>query len=95
VALYFADECVSDDLVAGLRRAGFDVLYAREVCAGTSDRDVLRLAAQANRVLITDDFGFGELAIRQGQAAAGIIILSLYALPPVARGQYAVRGFLI
>jgi hypothetical protein len=47
------------------------------------------MAAEGGRVLITDDLGFGELAVRQRQPAAGIIILSLYALPTGVREHYA------
>jgi hypothetical protein len=44
-----------------------------------------------DRVLITDDQGFGELAIRLSGPAVGVIILSLYPLPSGVREQYAVE----
>ena len=89
MALYFADECVAADIVLELRAAGLDVVYAKEVCPGASDREVLRLAAEAGRVLVTDDLGFGELAVRYRQPAAGIILLSIYELPTGVRERYA------
>jgi predicted nuclease of predicted toxin-antitoxin system len=52
---------------------------------------VLTLAEAAGRVVITHDWGFGEMSIRHGRAAAGVIILSLYALPAGARERFAVE----
>ena len=74
----------------GLRRRGLDVVDAKEVCRGDSDERVLALAEAAGRVVITDDWGFGEMSIRHSRAAAGIIILSLYALSAGARERHAV-----
>ena len=75
----------------GLRSEGLDVVYAKEVCPGKGDSEVLRLAAEAGRILVTDDLGFGELAVRRGQPAAGVVILSLHQMPVGARERYAVR----
>ena len=50
-----------------------------------------RWAEAGGRVVITHDWGFGEMTIRHGQAAAGVIILSLYALSGAARDRYAVE----
>ena len=91
MALYLADECVAAEVVEELRRGGLDVLYAKEVCPGKSDRKVLKLAAEAGRVLVTDDLGFGELAVRYGQPAAGVVLLSLYQLPAGTRERYAAQ----
>ena len=46
------------------------------------------------RILITDDLGFGELAIRQSYPSAGVILLSLYSLPQAVRAKHAVKGIL-
>jgi predicted nuclease of predicted toxin-antitoxin system len=91
VARYFADECVAAAVVLELRAAGLDVVYAKEVCPGASDREVLRLAAEAGRVLVTDDLGFGELAVRYRQPAAGVILLSVYELPTGVRERYVAQ----
>ncbi len=91
MARYFADECVAAEVVQGLRSEGLDVVYAKEVCPGKGDSEVLRLAAEAGRILVTDDLGFGELAVRRGQPAAGVVILSLHQMPVGARERYAVR----
>jgi predicted nuclease of predicted toxin-antitoxin system len=72
---FFADECISTRIVEGLRERGFDVIEAKDVCRGDSDKVALSLSAAAGRIMITDDWGFGELAIRQRQPAIGVIIL--------------------
>jgi len=88
---FFADECVARAIVEGLIQRGLDVVDAKDVCRGDSDERVLALAEAAGRVVITHDWGFGEMTIRHGQAAAGVIILSLYALSGAARERYAVE----
>lgn len=77
---FFADECVARLIVDGLKNRGFDIIDAKDVCKGDSDERILALAAMAGRILITDDWGFGEMTVRHGSPAAGVIILSLYAL---------------
>jgi predicted nuclease of predicted toxin-antitoxin system len=44
---------------------------------GIPDTDVLALAVQANRILITDDRDFGELVFRQLKPHTGVIYLRL------------------
>ena len=87
---YFADECVARSIIEGLVQRGLDVIDAKDVCRGDSDERVLALAQVAGRVVITHDWGFGEMTIRHGQAAAGGIILSVYALSAGARERYAI-----
>ena len=45
---------------------GHDVRAASEIAPGASDEDLLALAYDEQRVLITDDKGFGELVYRRG-----------------------------
>ncbi len=91
---YFADECVARLIVEGLMDAGCDVVTAYDLSRGKPDEDVLALAAAGGRVVVTEDWGFGELAVRLRQPAAGVIILSLYQLPAGAREQYAIERIL-
>jgi predicted nuclease of predicted toxin-antitoxin system len=88
---FFADECVAGLIVAGLIQRGFDVVDAKLVCKGDDDERVLALAAAAGRVVITDDWGFGEMTVRHRQPATGVVILSLYALSAGAREKYAIE----
>jgi predicted nuclease of predicted toxin-antitoxin system len=89
--LFFADECVARLVVEGLALRGFDIVDAKAICQGDGDERVLSLAAAAGRVVITDDWGFGEMTVRHGQRAAGVIILSLYALSAGNREAYAIE----
>jgi predicted nuclease of predicted toxin-antitoxin system len=88
VAGFLADERIAGDLVDRLRGLGLDVAYAREQCRGCPDAEVLRLATEGGRILVTHDLGFGELAIRRRQPATGVIVLSLHTLPTGARERY-------
>jgi predicted nuclease of predicted toxin-antitoxin system len=89
--LFFADECVARLVVVGLVERGFDVIDAKTVCQGDSDERVLSLAAAAGRVVITEDWGFGEMTVRHRQPAAGVVILSIYALPAGKREARAIE----
>jgi predicted nuclease of predicted toxin-antitoxin system len=72
-----ADECCDGELVLLLRQAGHDVRYVAEGNAGHSDDEVLQLAVQEDRVLLTEDMDFGELVVRLGKQAVGVVLLRL------------------
>ena len=64
-------------LVQGLRGDGHDVIYIKEIAAGADDATVLQMAADQDRILITDDKDFGELVVRLGLPAYGILFLRM------------------
>lgn len=66
-----ADENIALETVRALRTAGHDVYAASETAVGTSDDALLKVATAAQRLLITFDHDFGELATRHGEAAPG------------------------
>jgi len=71
-----ADENLPDAVVVLLRVAGHDVLSVSEYRPGLIDRDVLRLAAQESRILVTfDKKDFGELIFLRGAGAPPGLIL--------------------
>lgn len=74
---FAADECCDAVLVAGLRNDGHDVWYARESVPGADDEKVLRYALANERILLTEDKDFGELVVRLGLPAWGIILLRM------------------
>ena len=88
---FFADECVARLIVEGLAQRGYDIVDAKNVCKGDDDERVLSLAAAAGRVVITDDWGFGEMTVRHERPAVGVIILSVYAFSAGVRESYAVE----
>lgn len=71
----FADENIPLEAVRALRSAGHDVFSATESSPGAPDDELLRRANDEQRLLITFDRDFGELAARWRQKAAGGILL--------------------
>jgi predicted nuclease of predicted toxin-antitoxin system len=72
---FLAVECCDAGLVASLRADGHDVLYVLENLQGTIDDEVLSLAYQEQRILITEDKDFGELVYRLRRPTVGVILL--------------------
>jgi predicted nuclease of predicted toxin-antitoxin system len=69
------DTCVSGGAVDALKAAGHDVVWVGDWPADPGDDEILALAYQAGRILITLDKDFGELVVVREQAHAGIIRL--------------------
>lgn len=74
---WLADECVDAALVVRLRSAGHDVVYMAEIAPATSDTDVMALAQQDGRLLLTEDKDFGDLVFRRGGLVPGIVLLRI------------------
>jgi predicted nuclease of predicted toxin-antitoxin system len=74
---FLIDENIHADVVAWLRSMGQDVLYAAESLSGFSDEQLLELARQETRIIITDDKDFGELTFHRRAVSSGIILLRL------------------
>lgn len=73
-----ANENFPLDAVVVLRERGHDVVWVREEFPGISDREVLERAQQENRILITFDKDFGELAFHAGlPAECGIVLFRI------------------
>lgn len=72
-----ADECCDAALVAALRTTGHDVRYVAEDFPGATDQVVLDLATRENRILLTEDKDFGELAVRSNVAIPGIVLIRI------------------
>jgi predicted nuclease of predicted toxin-antitoxin system len=70
------DECVVGAIVRRLREEGDDVIWMREAAPSTADEEVLRRSWEESRILLTQDRGFGELAVRLRQPALGIVVVS-------------------
>jgi predicted nuclease of predicted toxin-antitoxin system len=69
------DTCVWGKAVSLLSDAGHDVIWAGSWEKDPGDREILHIAFSDNRILITLDKDFGELAILQGLPHTGIIRL--------------------
>ena len=70
-----ANENFPLDAVEALRANGHDVVWVREDARGSNDEQVLARAQQEDRILITFDKDFGELAFRTKLPSTSGIIL--------------------
>lgn len=70
-----ANENFPLEAVEALRNEGHDVMWVRSECPGISDKEVIARAQHENRILITFDKDFGELAFRSGLYPSGGVIL--------------------
>lgn len=72
---FLANENFPLDAVEALRQQEHDVVWIRTESSGISDPEVLSRAQAENRILLTFDKDFGELAFRTKLPATSGIIL--------------------
>ena len=73
---FLFNENVPASTVEAARQAGLDVASVTELCPGAVDLDVLARSISEDRILVTFDKDFGEIAFRGGpEMARGIILL--------------------
>lgn len=71
------DECTGPAAARWLERAGHDVMSVYEESPGAGDSEVIDLALRENRILVTNDKGFGEKVFREGRRHSGVLLLRL------------------
>jgi predicted nuclease of predicted toxin-antitoxin system len=74
---FLADENIHADIVAWLRSEGHDVAYAAETLTQRADDELLAIARDDARVLITDDKDFGELVFHRKLVSRGVVLIRL------------------
>lgn len=90
---FLADENVPGPLIASLRLNAHDVLSVKESMQGADDRSILARAQSEERVLLTFDKDFGELAFRFGlPAACGVVLFRLEGASPELDDQRALAA---
>ncbi len=89
-----ANENFPGDAVEALRVSGHDVLWIRTAAPGSKDPVVLARAQAENRILITFDKDFGELAFRSRLPASSGIILFRISAPSAHYIAEVVTGVL-
>jgi predicted nuclease of predicted toxin-antitoxin system len=73
-----ANENFSSEAVLALRYAGHNVAWVRTDAPGSSDQDVLDRAQAEERVIVTFDKDFGELAFLWGlPSSCGVILFRI------------------
>lgn len=88
-----ADENFPGDAVKALLEQGHDVLWVRTVCPGVSDSVVLSRAQGEDRIVVTFDKDFGELAFRfLVPAACGVVLFRLPPVPPARLTEIVVTA---
>lgn len=88
-----ANENFPFDAVVALRENGHDVAWIREGVRGINDEQVLQRAQEEERLLITFDKDFGELAFRSKlPATSGVILFRISAPSPQYVAQVAVQA---
>jgi predicted nuclease of predicted toxin-antitoxin system len=86
-----ADENFPGPAVAALRAAGHDVLWARTDLAAQSDPMILNRAVAEDRVVLTFDKDFGDLAFHWGlPASCGVILFRITVTSPEVAARRAV-----
>lgn len=75
---FLVNENISRTVIRELRTQGHDVLSVKESMGGASDEVVLVRAREENRLIVTQDKDFGELAFRWGLLPpSGVVLLRL------------------
>jgi predicted nuclease of predicted toxin-antitoxin system len=69
------DSCLSGKAARALRDFGHDVVWVGDWPADPGDAAILSWARDENRILVTLDKDFGELAIVRGESHCGIVRL--------------------
>lgn len=78
-----ADEHMYEEWVSILRQRGHGVAWVVEDAPTADDEEILRIAQAEQRVVVTFDKDFGELAFRRRlPASAGVILFRVRASDP-------------
>lgn len=78
-----ANENVSRTVIHELRSRGHDVLSVKEAMRSATDEEILARAQAEERLVVTHDKDFGELAFRFGlPAGCGVVLFRLSGADP-------------
>ncbi len=86
------DECVDRLVARGLSDAGHNLLRLPERLHATDDIHIAAYAIEVGRIVLTQDYDFGEIAVRHGVAVPGVLLLSCQSLPMDERILRVVAG---
>jgi len=89
---FLANENIPAAVVIALREGGHDVVSVKESMRGADDRVVLARAQTEQRVVLTCDTDFGELAFRSRlPAECGVVLIRLEWSNPDSDNEIIVR----
>jgi predicted nuclease of predicted toxin-antitoxin system len=90
---FLANENVPGPVVRSLRELRHDVVWAKEDLGGKPDHVLLSQAQIDQRVMVTCDTDFGELAFRSGlPATCGVVLLRIEWTDPISDNAFAVSA---
>lgn len=77
-----ADENIPNRTVEALKQRDVDIISVIDSSPGLSDRAVIDLANDEDRVIVTFDKDFGELIFRERLEVTGLILLRIAPISP-------------
>ncbi len=86
---FLLDESCDAAVALALEEAGYDVLMVAHVSPGIADEEVIKLALEQNRILLTEDKDFGQLVYASGKEACGVM---LFRFPSFERENIAKKA---
>ena len=90
---FLANENIPGPVVRTLRELGHDVLWAKEGHSGEADHVLLSRAQEEQRVTVTCDPDFGELAFRFGlPASCGVVLFRIEWSDPLKDNAFTVSA---
>jgi predicted nuclease of predicted toxin-antitoxin system len=72
---FIADENIPKETVDLLKKQGVDIVSITKFASGLSDQEVLNLANENGRIVITFDKDFGQLIFKEKRKTKGLILL--------------------
>lgn len=78
---FLVDECTGKKLCLLLEEKGHNMFFVGDIMPSAPDKEVIKKAADENRVLITDDKNFGEVVFKLGRPTKGVILLRIDPVP--------------
>ncbi len=74
---FLADEGFSFSITSILKKRGFNIKWVGDISPGISDMAVYKIAQNEDRIILTEDKDFGELAVRFKLKICGVVILRI------------------
>lgn len=71
------DECTGMSVVTYLQGEGHNVTVVADIMPEADDEEILECAVSEQRIVVTNDKGFGEMVFRSGRAHRGVVLLRL------------------
>ncbi len=84
---FVADKNLDFPIVQILRNNGHELIYILESYSGIKDDEVLRIANEAEAILLTQDKDFGELVFRLKHIHKGVILVRLDGKKPKEKAE--------